>query len=223
MIEQLIPNVIRYHESLIKATIDTLIMVAVSSVIALILGSIVGILIVITQKGHILENPGLNNIICRIVDLVRSMPFVILITLFLPITRLIVGTSIGVKGATVPMILAIIPFVARQIEQAITEVNPGVIEAAESMGLSKRVIIFRIMLKEARAGVIRAVIISIISLLNLSAMAGTVGGGGLGDFAIRYGYGQYMTDITIVTVLILLILVTLVQGGGALLIKKITH
>lgn len=223
MIEQLIPNVVRYHESLIKATGDTLIMVAVSSVIALILGSIVGILIVITQKGHILENPGLNNIICRIVDLVRSMPFVILITLFLPITRLIVGTSIGVKGATVPMILAIIPFVARQIEQAITEVNPGVIEAAESMGLSKRVIIFRIMLKEARAGVIRAVIISIISLLNLSAMAGTVGGGGLGDFAIRYGYGQYMTDITIVTVLILLVLVTIVQGGGALLIKKITH
>lgn len=223
MIEQLIPNVVRYHESLIKATADTLIMVAVSSVIALILGSIVGILIVITQKGHILENPGLNNIICRIVDLVRSMPFVILITLFLPITRLIVGTSIGVKGATVPMILAIIPFVARQIEQAITEVNPGVIEAAESMGLSKRVIIFRIMLKEARAGVIRAVIISIISLLNLSAMAGTVGGGGLGDFAIRYGYGQYMTDITIVTVLILLVLVTIVQGGGALLIKKITH
>ena len=223
MIERLIPNVIRYHESLIKATGDTLIMVAVSSVIALILGSIVGILIVITQKGHILENPGLNNIICRIVDLVRSMPFVILITLFLPITRLIVGTSIGVKGATVPMILAIIPFVARQIEQAITEVNPGVIEAAESMGLSKRVIIFRIMLKEARAGVIRAVIISIISLLNLSAMAGTVGGGGLGDFAIRYGYGQYMTDITIVTVLILLVLVTIVQGGGALLIKKITH
>ena len=223
MIDQLIPNVIRYHESLIKATIDTLIMVAVASVIALILGSIVGILIVITQKGHILENPGLNNIICRIVDLVRSMPFVILITLFLPITRLIVGTSIGVKGATVPMILAIIPFVARQIEQAITEVNPGVIEAAESMGLSKRVIIFRIMLKEARAGVIRAVIISIISLLNLSAMAGTVGGGGLGDFAIRYGYGQYMTDITIVTVLILLVLVTVVQGGGALLIKKITH
>lgn len=223
MIEQLIPNVVRYHESLVKATADTLIMVAVSSVIALILGSIVGILIVITQKGHILENPGLNNIICRIVDLVRSMPFVILITLFLPITRLIVGTSIGVKGATVPMILAIIPFVARQIEQAITEVNPGVIEAAESMGLSKRVIIFRIMLKEARAGVIRAVIISIISLLNLSAMAGTVGGGGLGDFAIRYGYGQYMTDITIVTVLILLVLVTIVQGGGALLIKKITH
>lgn len=223
MIEQLIPNVVRYHESLIKATADTLIMVAVSSVIALILGSIVGILIVITQKGHILENPGLNNVICRIVDLVRSMPFVILITLFLPITRLIVGTSIGVKGATVPMILAIIPFVARQIEQAITEVNPGVIEAAESMGLSKRVIIFRIMLKEARAGVIRAVIISIISLLNLSAMAGTVGGGGLGDFAIRYGYGQYMTDITIVTVLILLVLVTIVQGGGALLIKKITH
>lgn len=223
MIEQLIPNVVRYHESLVKATADTLIMVAVSSVIALILGSIVGILIVITQKGHILENPGLNNVICRIVDLVRSMPFVILITLFLPITRLIVGTSIGVKGATVPMILAIIPFVARQIEQAITEVNPGVIEAAESMGLSKRVIIFRIMLKEARAGVIRAVIISIISLLNLSAMAGTVGGGGLGDFAIRYGYGQYMTDITIVTVLILLVLVTIVQGGGALLIKKITH
>ena len=223
MIQELIPNVIRYKDSLIKATIDTLIMVGVSSVIALIIGSVIGILIVTTGKGHILENSSVNSVVCRIVDLIRSMPFVILITLFLPITRLIVGTSIGVKGATVPMILAIIPFVARQIEQAISEVNPGVIEAAQSMGLSRRVIIFRIMLKEARAGVIRAVVISVISLLNLSAMAGTVGGGGLGDFAIRYGYGQYMTDITIVTVIILLVFVTLVQGTGGLLIKKITH
>ena len=223
MIQELIPNVIRYKDSLIKATIDTLIMVGVSSVIALIIGSVIGILIVTTGKGHILENSSVNSVVCRIVDLIRSMPFVILITLFLPITRMIVGTSIGVKGATVPMILAIIPFVARQIEQAISEVNPGVIEAAQSMGLSRRVIIFRIMLKEARAGVIRAVVISVISLLNLSAMAGTVGGGGLGDFAIRYGYGQYMTDITIVTVIILLVFVTLVQGTGGLLIKKITH
>ena len=223
MIQELIPNVIRYKDTLIKATGDTLVMVGISAVIALFIGSLVGILIVTTKRGQILENPGLNSTICRFVDLIRSMPFVILITLFLPITRLIVGTSIGVKGAMVPMILAIIPFVARQIEQALSEVNPGVIEAAESMGLSKRVIVFRILLKEARAGVIRAVVISIISLLNLSAMAGTVGGGGLGDFAVRYGYGQYMTDITIVTVIILLIFVTIVQGSGSLLIKKITH
>lgn len=223
MIQELIPNVIRYQDTLVKATKDTLIMVGISAAIALFIGSLVGILIVTTARGQILENPALNSTICRFVDLIRSMPFVILITLFLPITRFIVGTSIGVKGAMVPMILAIIPFVARQIEQALSEVNPGVIEAAESMGLSKRVIVFRILLKEARAGVIRAVVISIISLLNLSAMAGTVGGGGLGDFAVRYGYGQYMTDITIVTVIILLIFVTIVQGSGSLLIKKITH
>lgn len=222
MIHELIPNVIRYQDTLVKATKDTFIMVGISAAIALIIGSFFGALIVTTAKGQILENTGLNKAVCRFVDLIRSMPFVILITLFLPITRLIVGTSIGVKGAIVPMILAIIPFVARQIEQALSEVNPGVIEAAKSMGLSKRAII-RILFKEARAGVIRADVISIISLLNLSAMAGTVGGGGLGDFAIRYGYGQYMTDITIVTVVILLLFVTLVNGSGNLLIKKFTH
>ena len=223
MIGELIPNVIRYQESLLKAVGDTLVMVSVASIIALAVGTLIGILIVTTKEGQILQSVALNSVVCRIVDFIRSMPFVILITLFLPVTRLIVGTSIGVKGATVPMILAIIPFIARQIEQALSEVNPGVIEAAQSMGLSKSVIIFRILLKEARAGVIRAVVISIISLLNLSAMAGTVGGGGLGDFAIRYGYGQYMTDITIVTVIILLIFVVIVQGSGSLLIKKITH
>ena len=141
----------------------------------------------------------------------------------LPITKLIVGTSIGIKGAVVPMIIGIIPFIARLIEQALSEVDSGVIEAAKSMGVSRISIVWRVMIKEGMPGIVRALVISGISLIGLSAMAGTVGGGGLGDFAIRYGYARFMTDITIVTVLILLIMVSIVQGLGNFIIKKIVH
>lgn len=222
-IYSLFPNVIKYHTKLLDSTVDTLIMVIVSAVIAIILGIILGIMLVITSKNKLYENIKFNNILGKIINAFRSIPFVIIITLILPFTKFVVGTSIGVKGAIVPMIIGSTPFIARQIEQALFEVDNGVIEAARAMGMSKIYIIYRVLIREGMPGIIRALIISIISLINLSAMAGTVGGGGLGDFAIRYGYSQYMTDITIVTVLILLIFVTAVQGTGNLILKKITH
>lgn len=222
-INSLFPNVIKYHTKLLDSTIDTLIMVIVSAAIAIILGSILGIMLVITSKNKLYENIKFNNILGKVINAFRSIPFVIIITLILPFTKFIVGTSIGVKGAIVPMIIGSTPFIARQIEQALSEVDNGVIEAARAMGMSKVYIIYRVLIREGMPGIIRALIISIISLINLSAMAGTVGGGGIGDFAIRYGYSQYMTDITIVTVLILLILVTAVQGTGNLVLKKIAH
>lgn len=223
IIEKLLPNVIKYSDKLIDSTIDTLIMVAISSVIAIILGLILGVMLVVTSKGKLYENSRINSVLGKIINIFRSIPFVIIITLFLPVTKFIVGTSIGIKGAVVPMIAGIVPFIARQIEQALSEVDNGVIEAARSMGLSKFYIVHRVLLREGMPGIIRALVISVISLINLSAMAGTVGGGGLGDFAIRYGYAQYMTDITIVTVMILLIFVSIVQGAGNLYIKHITH
>lgn len=223
MLERYIPNVLQFKDRLLVSTRDTLIMVLVSAVIAIFLGTVLGVLLVVTSEGKLYENKRINDVFGKLINIFRSIPFVILITLFLPFTRLIVGTSIGVKGAIVPMILANIPFMARQVEQALAEVDNGVIEAARAMGMSKIYIIRRVLLKEGIGGITRAIIISIISLINLSAMAGTVGGGGLGDFAIRYGYGQYMTDITIVTVIILLLMVSVVQGIGNLTVKRLTH
>ncbi len=220
---ELFPNVIKYSDKLIDSIIDTLIMVAVSAAIAIIIGTIFGIILVVTSKGKICENLKVNSIFGKLINAFRSIPFVLIITLIMPFTKFIVGTSIGVKGAIVPMTIGIIPFIARQIEQALFEVDDGVIEAARAMGMSKKYIIYRVLLREGKPGIVRALVISIISLINLSAMAGTVGGGGLGDFAIRYGYAQYMKDITFVTVFILLILVALVQGIGNLVLKNIAH
>lgn len=217
------PNVIRYSDRLIKATEETFIMVGVSAIISIILGLLLGILVVVTAKGNIYENKPLNEALSKFINAVRSIPFVILIALILPFTKLVVGTSIGIKGAIVPMIIGITPFIARQIEQALLEVDKGIIEAALSMGFSKIYIIRRVILKEAKPAIVRGIIICIISLINLSAMAGSVGGGGLGDFAIRYGYSQYMTDITVVTVLILLIFVFVVQAIGTLIVRKMQH
>lgn len=217
------PNVIRYSDRLIKATEETFIMVGVSAVISIILGLLLGILVVVTAKGNIYENKPLNEGLSKFINAVRSIPFVILIALILPFTKLVVGTSIGIKGAIVPMIIGITPFIARQIEQALLEVDKGIVEAALSMGFSKIYIIRRVILREAKPAIVRGIIICIISLINLSAMAGSVGGGGLGDFAIRYGYSQYMTDITVVTVLILLVFVFVVQSIGTLIVRKMQH
>lgn len=217
------PNVVDRQENLIEAILDTLVMIGISGIISITFGLILGIILVVTSQRHIFENKIINNTLGKIIDVFRSIPFVILLALMLPITRFLVGTSIGIKGAVVPMIIGIIPFIARLIEQALSEIDMGVIEAAKSMGISRIAIIWRVMIKEGMPGIVRAVVISSISLIGLSAMAGTVGGGGLGDFAIRYGYARFMTDITIVTVLILLIMVSIVQNLGNFIIKRIIH
>lgn len=218
-----IPNVLNNSAELIASIKDTLMMVFLSAAISLPMGTILGTFLVVTREGNILENKISNNILDKIVNTFRSIPFIILIGALIPLSRLIVGTSIGTEGAIVPLIFGTVPFFSRQIETALCEVDRGLIEAAQSMGSGPWEIIFRVYLKESMAGIIRGIIITFISLIGLSAMAGSIGGGGLGDFAIRYGYIGNQLDITYVTIIIILIFVTIVQTIGNLLIKKISH
>lgn len=218
-----IPNVLNNSAELISSLKETLVMVSVSGLISLPLGIILGTFLVVTKEGNTLENKITNTILDKIVNTFRSIPFIILLGALIPITRLIVGTSIGTKGAIVPLIFGTVPFFSRQIETALCEVDIGLIEAAQSMGSGPGEIIFRVYLKESLGGIIRGIIITFISLIGLSAMAGSIGGGGLGDFAIRYGYQKYQLDITYVTIIILLALVSIVQTTGNMIIKKISH
>ncbi|WP_331496705.1 methionine ABC transporter permease [Romboutsia sedimentorum] len=156
-------------------------------------------------------------------NIFRSIPFIILLAAIKPITKFIVGTTIGTQGALVPLIFGSVPFVARQIESVLLNIDSGVIEAAQAMGSSPLEIIYRVMLAEGLGGTVYAITITTVSLIGLSAMAGTVGGGGLGDFAIRYGYQYFQTDVMIVTVILLLVLVNIVQGFGDLLLRKLKH
>jgi D-methionine transport system permease protein len=222
-LSRFIPNVLNYRERILGAIAETLQMVGGSLALVIVFGVTLGILLVVISDGHLYENRALHYVLPKLVNLMRSIPFVILIAVMLPVTRIIAGTAIGVRGAMVPIVAAMTPFVARQIELAALEVNPGVIEMALSLGFSKPYIILRILLKESRSGIIRALILSSISLVSFSAMAGVVGGGGIGDLAIRYGYARYMFDITILAVVLLLVLVFSLQGIGNIILKRITH
>lgn len=215
-----IPNVLNNKAELIECIYETLIMISISGIISLFLGIILGVFLVVTKKGNILENIVLNNILDKSINVFRSIPFIILLAALIPLTRAIVGTAIGTKGAIVPLVFGTVPFFARQIETALLEVDKGVIEAALAMGSGPVDIIFRVYLREGLPGIIRGITITFVNLIGLSAMAGSVGGGGLGDFAIRYGYQRFQIDITYVTIMILLIFVSIIQGLGNLLIKK---
>lgn len=223
LILNLFPNLVNFFDRFTTAIGATLVMVSVAAVFSIVIGTFMGILLVVTNKGKLYENLKFYNIYGKFVNVLRSIPFVLLITLLLPVTRSIVGTTIGVKGAIVPMVIGNLGFTARLVEQGLAEVDNGVVEAARSMGLSNPYIIWRVLLKEGLPGLARGYVMSIVNLINTSAMAGTVGGGGLGDFAIRYGYAQYMTDITVVTIIILLLLVFLVQASGDRLVKASSH
>jgi D-methionine transport system permease protein len=222
-IAKIMPNVVKYWDRMVKAIFETLQMVGFALPIITVFGILLGVCLVVISKGHIYENRILNETLPRIVNVMRSIPFVILIAVILPFTRFTVGTAVGVPGAVVPMVVALIPFVARQVELSLFEVDRGVIEMALSLGISKPYLIFHILLKEGRAGIIRSITLCSISLVSYSAMAGVVGGGGIGDLAIRYGYARFMTDITFFSVVLLLILVFGLQGIGNLLLKKLSY
>lgn len=222
-ITNLLPNVVNLYPEMINALFETIYMVFISGVISTLIGFPIGVTLVVTRKGSILENVVINNVIGKIINIFRSIPFIILLAAIMPITKFIVGTTIGTEGALVPLVFGSTPFVARQIETVLLDVDKGVIEAAQSMGSSPLEIIYRVMLPEGLGGIIYAITITTVSLIGLSAMAGTVGGGGLGDFAIRYGYQYFQTDVMIVTVIILLILVNIVQSIGDLLLRKLNN
>ncbi|MDU6397228.1 MAG: methionine ABC transporter permease [Veillonella sp.] len=199
---------------LITGTLDTLQMTVISTIMAMIIGIPFGVVLVVTSKGHILENAALNKILGAIVNATRSIPFIILMVAIIPFTRMVVGTSIGTTAACVPLTLAAIPFLARLVETSIKDIQFGVIEAAQSMGASPFQIIRKVLLPEALPTIIDNVTVLIVNLIGYSAMAGAIGGGGLGDIAIRYGYQRFQGDIMLATIIILIIMVQVIQMIG---------
>lgn len=199
---------------LAKALGETVYMVAVSMFFSSLLGIPLGVLLYITNKGGILECKPVNKLVGSIVNAVRSIPFIILMVSIIPFTRMIVGTSIGTTAAMVPLVLASVPFIGRQVETSLMEVPDGIIEAARSMGATSSQIIRRVLLPEAMPSIVAQLTTVVIALVGESAMAGAIGGGGLGDLAIRYGYQRFRPEIMVATVVVLIILVQLVQFLG---------
>ncbi len=206
---------------LIPATLETLYMVFLSTLFTICFGLPLGIVLVVTSSGHILERQTLNKGLSVVVNVTRSLPFIILMIFIIPFTRLIAGTSIGTNAAIVPLVFAAIPFFARIVESALHEVDGGVIEAAIAMGASPLDIIVRVLIPEALPSLILGTTITIINLLGYSAMAGTIGGGGIGDLAIRYGYHRFQTDIMLMTIIVLVILVQGIQVTGNLVAQNV--
>ena len=204
-----------------KALGETVYMVVVSMIVATIIGVPLGVLLHTTSKGQILESLAVNRIVGAIVNAVRSIPFIILLVAIIPFTRLLVGTAIGTTAAMVPLVIAAIPFIGRQVETSLKEVPFGLVEAAQSMGATPAQIIWKVLLPESMSSIVAQLTTVIISLVGESAMAGAVGGGGLGDLAIRYGYQRFRPEIMLATVIILIVLVQLVQFVGNTLAKRL--
>lgn len=223
LFNNIMPNIMDKLPDFVQAIIDTFIMLGVVGVISFFIGTAFGVILVVTRKGDILENKFTNFILGKLIDLFRAIPFIILVFFLDPITHMIVGTGIGMKGAIFPLIVGTIPFFARQVESALAEVDRGLIESSQAMGNSPLQIIFRVYLHESIPGIIRATSITLISLLGFITMVGAVAGGGVGDFAIRYGYNSMNPDVTNVCVVVLLLITMLIQGISTLLIRKTTH
>ena len=204
-----------------KALGETVYMVVVSMIVATIIGVPLGVLLHTTSKGQILESPAVNRVVGAIVNAVRSIPFIILLVAIIPFTRLLVGTAIGTTAAMVPLVIAAIPFIGRQVETSLKEVPFGLVEAAQSMGATPAQIICKVLLPESMSSIVAQLTTVIISLVGESAMAGAVGGGGLGDLAIRYGYQRFQTDVMIFAVLLCVVLVIVFQAIGDVTARKI--
>lgn len=207
-------------ELLIKSFWETGYMVVASTVLASLIGIPLGIILTVTRNGHILPNAVINSVLGVIVNATRSTPFIILMVAIIPLTRMLVGSSIGTTAAIVPLTISAAPFIARVIESSLLEIDHGVIEAAQSMGASPMQIIYKVLLPESLHSIVLGITLAVIALIGYSAMAGVLGGGGLGDLAIRYGYQRFQPDVMIVTVVILILMVQLIQFIGDTLSKK---
>ncbi|MDQ7989517.1 MAG: methionine ABC transporter permease [Candidatus Dactylopiibacterium sp.] len=207
-------------EDLYKAFGETALMVGVSSVFAILGGLPLGFLLYVSDRRLFWHSPALYRVGGFIVNVIRSVPFVILLVVLLPFTQFVLGTTIGPAAASVPLSVAAIAFYARLVQSALYEVDPGIIEAAEAFGASPARILGVVLFREALPGFLRGLTVTLVSLIGYSAMAGIVGGGGVGDLAIRFGYYRYQTDIMLVTVLVLIVLVQLVQSGGDRLAER---
>lgn len=223
MLEQIFPNASAKLPELWKSTLETLEMTGISGAFIFVLGMALGIILVVTKSGGLAENKVVYQILDKIVNLIRSIPFIILLFCLIPLSRLIVGTSLGIAGSIVPLVIGTVPFFSRQVETSLAGVDSGLVEAAKSMGCSKLGIIFRVYLKESIPSLVRGITITLINLIGLTAMAGAVGAGGLGNFAYVQGAQRSRDDIIWATVIILVIIVTLIQIIGDLIAKKNTH
>lgn len=217
------PNLVKKQGEFFTSIGQTLYMMAFAGAVSFIIGMALGVLLTVSKPGGIRPRPVLYAVLDRIINIFRSIPFIILLTAVIPLTRLIAGTAIGTNGAIVPLIFGTVPFFTRQVETALAEVDKGLIEAAQAMGMSPGHIIWRVLLRESIPGIVRGTMITFVSLVGLTAMAGAVGGGGLGDYAIRYGHQRNQVDITWATVLALLLLVSLIQWIGKRIVKNTTH
>lgn len=206
-----------------QGTLETLWMVVPAALIAQVLGLALGVLLTLTRPQGLLANAPLNRVLDALVNIGRSLPFIILLIVLIPVTRLLTGTSIGSTAAIVPLTFSAVPFVARLVDGALRDVPNGVIEAARAMGATIPQIVFKVLLPEARPALIHAFTVMLVSLIGYSAMAGAIGGGGLGDIAIRYGYQRFETGIMIATVLVLLLLVQGVQWLGDRAVRLTDH
>jgi len=203
-----------------KSLLQTLHMVAVSGLIGSLIGLPIGVFLATSGKGELFPAPKLNYVVGLIVNAARSTPFIILVVAIIPFTRLLAGTSIGTKAAIVPLTIATIPFFARLVEAAIREIDKGLIEAARAMGATPMQIVTKVLLAEAKPAIVLAFTMTIVSLIGYSAMVGAVGGGGLGDLGIRYGYQRFMPDVMLAVVVVLIVLVQLVQSAGDALARR---
>lgn len=211
----------QYGNLFLQGTIDTLIMTCVATILAYVIGIPLGILLVVTSPNGLRPNRVISTIVGWIVNIGRSVPFIILLVALIPFTRFIVGTSLGVPGAVVPLVVTAAPFAARMVEQSLEETDSGLVEAAQSFGASTWQIVWKVYLKETLPSLVRGAAITFVTLFGYSAMAGTVGAGGLGDIAIRYGYQRFQTDVMIFAVLLCVVLVIVFQAIGDVTARKI--
>ena len=211
----------QYGNLFLQGTIDTLVMTCVATILAYVIGIPLGILLVVTSPNGLRPNRIVSTIVGWIVNIGRSVPFIILLVALIPFTRFIVGTSLGVPGAVVPLVVTAAPFAARMVEQSLEETDSGLVEAAQSFGASTWQIVWKVYLKETLPSLVRGAAITFVTLFGYSAMAGTVGAGGLGDIAIRYGYQRFQTDVMIFAVLLCVVLVIVFQAVGDVTARKI--
>ncbi len=221
MLEKLLPNV--FWPEIWQASLDTLAMLGGSLLFTMLLGLPLGVLLFLSGPRQLFDNPPLYRLLSLVVNVLRSVPFVILLILMIPLTELIVGTSLGAVGAIPPLVVGATPLFARLAETALREVDRGIIEATQAMGASTRQIILAALLPEARPGLLAAVTVTAITLVSYTAMSGLIGGGGLGDLAVRYGYQRYQPDVMAVTVILLLVLVQVLQSAGDRLVMRFSR
>lgn len=217
------PHLESLQGELIKCMQQTFQMLFISGLIAFVLGLILGVLLIVTKKDGLMQNQVVYKFLDKAVDIVRSIPFIILMVLLIPVSRAVVGTGSGVTGSYVALIAGTVPFFARQIETVLADVDYGIIEASEAMGFSPTEIIFSVYLKESIPGITRVTMITFVSLIGITAIAGAIGAGGLGDFGIRYGHQMGYRDMIWVTVAIILLIITVIQWIGNSIIRKTTH